>query len=108
MCAPCPHTFGQARAAGRDARVRHLQTRLDGARKRIESLCRAGLQSEIAWEAPHRIAHIERVFTDMRNAAAARWMLQMWDPGHVALKRDDEVGIGKQGAGLEPEMHGMA
>src|SRR6185437_4819005 len=88
-------------------RVRHLQTWLDGARERIERLRRAGLQSKVAREAAHRVPHIERILADMRHAAATGWMLQMRNPGHVGFERDDKVGIGKQGARLESEMHGM-
>ena len=106
--APRPHALGQPRAARGNARVRHLQARLDRAHKRIQRLCGAGLHREIAREAAHRIAHVERVFADMRDAAAAGRMLQMRDPRHVGFKRDHQIGIGEQRAGLEAEMHRMA
>ena len=106
--APRAHALGQSRAARGDARLRHLQARLDRARERIERLRGAGLNRKIAREAAHRIAHVERILADMRDAAAAGRMLQMRNPRHVGLEHDDQIGVGQQRAGLEAEMHRMA
>ena len=40
--------------------------------KRIERIGDAGLHREVARERAHRIAHVERILADMRDAAAAR------------------------------------
>ena len=64
------------RAARGDARLRHLQARLDRRAQRLQRIDGAGLDGEIAREAAHRIAHEERILADMRDAAAGGRMLQ--------------------------------
>ena len=103
--APCAHALGQARTPRGNARVRHLQARLDRAHQCLERLGGAGLHGKIAWEAAHGIAHIEWILTHMRDAAAAGRMLQVRDPRHIGFDHDHQIGIDEQRAGLETEMH---
>ena len=89
--------------------LRHLQARFDRARERIQRLRGASLNRKITREAAHRIANVERVLADMRDAAAGRRMLQMRDPRHVrtqcTITRSASV---RSAPGSKPEMHRVA
>ena len=106
--APCAHALGQARAAGGDARLRHLQPRPDRGVESGQRVDGAGLDREIAREGAHRVAHEERLLANVHDVTSRGRVMQAGDPGRIAVNGDDEVGVGQQRARFEAEMHGVA